>query len=280
MHLSVDSNLFKPFKMLKDSLIGVGIQGKHATLSFNIAVDVDEEHAIALALTKLTRTMSNIFANKYLHYEMDLCTDPIVLKGKAVWDSSLTMKSHPSIADDRWRAYTNHSSSDSRQTTFFTCPRCEHVEPCYLGAFQRVDLDRTQLCMSCKKYSPVHHWKCECGNLWRNCYQHRWCGKPAGVPLPSKHKHSSNTGPPLNMGSLRVPKRRKIIPILSFEDLLAQDIYRATLKRKERDSERVLELGVIPATTQIKSSFLTADLKRRFQIAYKGDSDPSERAVA
>ena len=85
-----------------------------------------------------------------------------------------------------------------------------------------------------------------------------------------------------SLARAQVIQRREVLVwmVTSLEDLLAHDIYRATLKRKERDSERVLELGVIPATTQIKSSFLTADLKRRFQIAYKGDSVPSERALA
>ena len=175
-----------------------------------------------------------------------------------------------SQTSESWRSYTHYPNTDSQQATFFICPRCKHVEPCYLGGFQRVDLDKTQICISCKKYSPVHHWKCECGSLWHNCYQHRWCGRPAASAPPSKQTARRSS---YCVGDLPVPKRRKVIPTLSFEELLAQDIDRADLKRKERSSERILELGVIPITTQINPSFLTAGLKRRFvDIIYAGDT--------
>ena len=94
---------------------------------------------------------------------------------------------------------------------------------------------------------------------------------------------SSTYGTSYSVGDLPVPKRRKVIPTLSFEELLAQDIERADLKRKERSSERMLELGVIPITTQINPSFLAAGLKRRLvdniSCANMQDSVLSEAAL-
>ena len=50
---SDDAQLFRPAKAQIDTLKGVGIQGKHATLSLNIAVTPKERVDIAHALVRL-----------------------------------------------------------------------------------------------------------------------------------------------------------------------------------------------------------------------------------
>ena len=62
-------------------LRGVGILGTHTSLSFNITVTDSEQKAIAKALTKLNRTISNTNAEEFLQGARKLQPHDIKMNG-------------------------------------------------------------------------------------------------------------------------------------------------------------------------------------------------------
>ena len=60
-----DACLLRPRKGHNDALKGVGVLGKHASLSCNIATETTEQAAIHKALVKLNRQISNKKVEEY-----------------------------------------------------------------------------------------------------------------------------------------------------------------------------------------------------------------------
>ena len=100
---SEDAKMLKPASAIKDALLGVGIQGKHATLAFNASLSLDEQQLLAQAMVRLSRTVAFKQAQEYVNNIKDLVPYPLKLKGKAGWDSTITQKTHSDTTQATWK---------------------------------------------------------------------------------------------------------------------------------------------------------------------------------
>ena len=98
-------------------------------------------------------------------------------RGKSSWDSTIdclkTDSSQTSTGSQTWRRGDSQGEPDGA-LTHLQCPSCLHVEYSSCKAFQIYDLDLKQKCNACEVQSVVKLWKCECGEFWHNCPQHRY----------------------------------------------------------------------------------------------------------
>ena len=67
--LDDDDTCFKPFKLLKDGLLGVGIRGNHASIRANFHVTAQEQEQIAMALVHLSRTITKANCNEFVSHK-------------------------------------------------------------------------------------------------------------------------------------------------------------------------------------------------------------------
>jgi hypothetical protein len=189
-----DAHLFNPSKPVIDSLIGVGITGKHTTLNMGVEVNDQEATNIAINLIKLSRTINQKDVIGYINNTKNLIPHELKLKGKTGWDSAIkTLNPINKEVEAKWDTTTQPSTDEGNtSTTFYTCPRCKNTEPSTCTKFQQIDLDIQQKCMSCKKVSPVKSWNCQCGIRWYNCSMHMRCNNITihnpSMPLSAKCK--------------------------------------------------------------------------------------------
>ena len=184
-----DAKLFKPTKGKPDNLKGCGILGRMPTLSFNVYMNEDEQRAVALALSKLIRTASLKKHNDFLNGHVNLIMNPLKLKGKAGWDSSLPTLSNCCLEDTQWaHTFKEGSIKPELSAMFYHCPKCDKVESSQRGVFQRVDLDFKHRCGFCCKSTAVKSWTCQCGSQWHTCPEHRggYLLMPEGEPITAK----------------------------------------------------------------------------------------------
>jgi len=255
-------NKFKPGKAQKNGLIGVGILGKHAAIIANFAVSDLEQKHIAIALIHLSRSMSRKNSLEFVNLERKIIPIALKLKGKSNWDSTITTNAEPSTGEAKWKKNDSRISADSN-LAFFQCPRCPHVEYSSCKAFQIYDLDLKQKCNACEVQSVVKLWKCECGEFWHNCPQHRYrtCQKNNPIMQRETKRQISKTA-----SSQTNAKKIRLIGPASYEALLAEDAVTAKRKRDEDDEcsiEPCIILG-IPKIKSIKVSSLGPILKKRF----------------
>ena len=82
MHEEGDVDLFKPSKPKIDGLEGVGIQGKHAAVNFNVATSDEGREAIACALVRLLRTTNETKVQDFIEGHQQIIIKPIKMTGK------------------------------------------------------------------------------------------------------------------------------------------------------------------------------------------------------
>ena len=102
---STDACLFRPSPPMMDALIGVGITGKHATLNLNVALNQQEQDAIAQWLTKITRTISNKFTKEYILGDRNLVPNQLKLNGKVSWDCTIPILTHEISIKKGWEVH-------------------------------------------------------------------------------------------------------------------------------------------------------------------------------
>ena len=122
--------MLKLAKQHNDVLIGVGIQGKHNCLAFNVYTTGDEQKEIARALTTLNRSITKTHLKEYIEGRRGIVPHPLNLNGKTGWDSSLPILNNERRLDCR---YDNNQLTDVdpvEEVAFFKCPRpsCSKVE--------------------------------------------------------------------------------------------------------------------------------------------------------
>ena len=177
-----DAKLFSPGYSKMNSLKGVGISGKHATLSFNVCISDKEKDTIAACLVRLIRTICNKETNKYLAGETKLLVNELVLKGKVGWDSTIPIMTKTQSENSCWTTPTGDEDHTSiGNTAFYVCPLCKKVEPSSNSSFNYNDLDLNINCGRCKNKSGIKLWICSCETRWQTCQVHRYCTAPVNM---------------------------------------------------------------------------------------------------
>ena len=170
-----DAYLFKPSKGRIDALKGVGILGKHASLSCNIVTDDAEKMAIHKALTKLNRQISNTKTHEYLQGTRKLIPHVIKMNGKTGWDSSLPIITNEHESGDKWDQYNLIPKKSEETIVYYACPKpdCLMKEPSSAVAFRPDDLNNMLKCRQCHKATFARNWECGCCIPWFTCGTHQ-----------------------------------------------------------------------------------------------------------
>ena len=184
---------------------------------------------------------------------------PLILKGRAGWDSKLTPKTKPtpSCGEDRSEPRVRDATcrDDAKQAplpTWYTCPACNAPRLSNSIIFQLRDLDNPVFCRSCKVSSKVGRWRCKCQLSWHLCTQHIFrCNH--------NDANSNRKQPPKQQN-----RGTKRIAFQSFDQLQAFDDKRAAKERRRNitksSSCRTLAHNILPP----QSNILSQRLKERF----------------
>ena len=261
-HHSGNSGLFKPAKAKKDGLSGVGILGKHPTLSVNVYVSEQEAKEIAQALVQLSRTISKSSAQEYINQQRNVIPTELKLNGKSSWDTTLPINASAEQGKEDWKA-TGPQNDPNGTVAFFRCPNCAHVESCWCKPFQYTDLDNKIKCNGCQTHTKVAVWKCICDRFWHRCPLHREsaaCRNLACTKLKTSKQISGDAD------SCKKAKLATQVGPDSHEWLLAEDVAKEKRKRAivdDWDTQPTITLGY-PSNSKLNPAFLGPSLKRRF----------------
>ena len=154
---------------------GVGIQGKHAAVNFNVAISDEGREAIACALVRLLRTINKTKLQNFIKGHQQIIIKPIKIKGKVGWDSTIPILTKFDQHDEEVPCPSDLQLKRvalGNNTAFFKCPTCSSPESSATKSFQFYDLDTKQKCFSCGKSNAVKIWKCECDIRWHICRKH------------------------------------------------------------------------------------------------------------
>jgi len=265
--LEEDSNLFKPHRIQKDVLVGVGIQGNHAAVSCNIHTTQEERKAIAEALLMLSRSINKKTCDLYLLTHEYIIPKELKLNGKASWEATIDRLQRGIVEEspqNRTWDVTELPITGSDELSFYRCPTCPHVESSQCSSFQTSDLDRKQKCNACRKMSSVRLWKCDCKKHWHNCARHRAMHGASASQHELKSKPVCTTAVSRTEG--HVAKRSRTLALMTPDQILEEDMARAKRKRDDSDElgmEPTFFLGK-PRIRTIRVASLPPSLKRRF----------------
>ena len=191
-------SLLKPHNHTLNTLKGVGLEGKHASPSFNVYISEKEQHAIGKEILQLTRTLSGVKINQVLQGERKLKPIQLKLNGKAAWDNSIQIhanhtvllsspsgsSSSTSIVDTVCYPTSTHLNRYAEGLpSFLECPTCRKLEHNTQPKFQTYDLDVKTKCFHCGSQIRVMDWKCTCNVKWYKCNLH---AKIANEPLDKR----------------------------------------------------------------------------------------------
>ena len=269
----VDGRLFQADCAKLNALKGVGILGKHPTLSFNAYINDIERETIAIALSTLVRGGSMEKHKQYVKGNINLIPHELKLKGKAAWDSNLPIKATRSTSGGKWADLFKEERFQPPPTAVFhSCPECGGLESSLRARFQRNDLDVKLKCGFCLKAFPLKRWLCECAQPWHACETHAGCFKPrddasSGGQLLNGHLSEPARG---SGNEARVRTRRLTTP----ESILADDSRRAkaqkVFKKGEKRKADVI-LGDVPVALK-RPTLLGPILNERFNGASSSSS--------
>ncbi len=244
-----------------DGLKGVGLLGKHAAVSFNVAISDSQQEAIAVELVRLGRRISRKDANNFTMINKGLKPCKLSIKGKVGWDSDICQIANLSDVNVVSELEVGQPPcTDMRCLAFYSCPHCSKVEPSTNTAFQRIELDRKVRCTHCYHYQPVKLWNCECNVKWHLCQVHAAPNTCVAMVTAPMGQTSCNKG--------ILSQKRKLSPAstMTFDEMLAADHNRDRTKKLRANKEpgdRIISLGDWKHTT-LRSSFLSPALRTRF----------------
>ena len=159
-HKLFNTNSSKP-----GNLMGVGINGKHPQLGFNVAISEQGREAIATALIGAARKISKKDINNFKEGKRTILTKELQMKGKVAWDTAIQSIIHQSSFKDNLPecSYINEQrKAQDSEVTFVRCPKCLALEASNCRSFQHNDLDTQQRCIECGKLGAVMDWLCNC----------------------------------------------------------------------------------------------------------------------
>jgi len=228
---------FKPGIATLHALQGVGITGKHPTLSFNVAINDDERTAVAIALSTLVRGGALNKHEQYVKGMVNLLPHELKLKGKAAWDSNLPVLATIHMSGEKWAdRFKEESYSPSPTAMMHSCPECGGLESSLRAKFQRRDLDEKLKCGFCLKTTAVKKWLCNCAKPWHACNDHahglqpKWLRQSEGQLLNGHLSDSVSDPKPMPKASNR--------RLRATEDILADDHRRAKAQRASKGGEK------------------------------------------
>ena len=253
-----DGKLFAAAKMRADALKGVGLLGNQAGPKINVAISEEEKKLIAAALTQPPRSINGVKLDEFLEGERLLSTNPLSLRGKVGWDTSLESPNRvkPKL---RWKTQTDADMITELQTTeFYTCPKCNNVEPSDCVKFSFKNLDQKQKCNTCRRQVTVKDWNCRCGVRWYLCPEH---GRNQPPQLKRKRPTTATSQDHPNPNR---PKRLRSIDDLYEEDLRRRTGVRVDKRQRLDDREQEdVSLGE-PVVSHPRTSLLSPALRQRY----------------
>ena len=148
----------------------------------------------------------------------------------------------------------------NNNTSFYTCPRCDKVEPSTCKAFQLTDLDIKHACFACRKHTAVKLWKCKCGTKWHACKIHRQHAISVTPEDTTKYNES------LCQSDESFIKRRRTTPNYkhTYDDILTDDIRRDNKRRRKSLKVVDITLGNV-LHKRIHANLLGPILTKRFR---------------
>ena len=171
--LMLANNFLKPSKPVKDDLVGVGIQGKSACLSFAVYVSQEEAKEIEYALHKLNHACSDKKWESLCKGNDSIKPRPIRLRGKTQWDDDLPQLQGPSFQTNDWEGIGKLCSDKPTNCCFFQCPKCLKYDTPKVIGINDQNLDQKIRCKHCKKSIACLDWLCPCSDRWFLCDTHR-----------------------------------------------------------------------------------------------------------
>ena len=259
-----EAKIFKPAKQQADLLRGVGILGKHACLSFNIVVTESEQSAMAKALIRVNRTISDKHIVEYMQGARKLAPHDIKMNGKTGWDSSLPIVNDESTYSNRWEPFAIGKEPPRKTIVFYVCPNavCSKREPSSAKGFQPYDFDKLQKCQHCRKTTAARKWLCECKVPWFTCEAHRSYHCYDKVCLQKNHKEEPSVANTCLRSKML--KRRRIN--MEHEEIVAQEGKRAKLmKLREAEGCRKKDIELEDAPHPKVPRILGPILQQRFR---------------
>ena len=224
------AQLFAPGKASQDSLIGIGLMGKHEGPSFNIYISNDIKHQIAEKLVLLGHTIGQTKASDFLKGNKRLEPVKLNTKGKVGWDSAFPatrLQNNPTT----WETdYADKDVEIPPETTFFLCPKCKICKASATGGFNRYKLDINIKCKMCSKSTTCALWKCKCGDVWYRCPRHSAYQSPGDKATKHKAHHIDTTIQDSIIDNNPANKKPRL-GCPDPHDLLVQDMQRAEAKR-------------------------------------------------
>ena len=234
-----DLNLLNQSKAMPGNLKGVGINGKHPTLGFNVALSEQGQTALATALIKLTRIIKKKDVKSFQEGSLKIQLRDLKMRGKVAWDEELPIQAKPKRQEEE---HTNHEiikakrSAHGRCTAFFKCPLCLAPETSDCKSFQYEDLDYQHQCIECGKKRHVKEWLCECDNNWHLCRLHRYAR--CHVDLSQKQKQATKD----QTQAAEQPKGKRIkIKLTSAEKGTVAEIKRTKAEKRLRSQDEMTE---------------------------------------
>ena len=184
----------------------------------------------------------------------------VPFKGKAacIVDTKYTKGFH---TFDRAVSDSENTNDPPKVVAFYTCPKCERVEPSSNNSFQLTDLDKKVKCKSCKHKSVAKRWTCQCKRKWHLCDTHSKA--LGGVDHAAPRALCKNQHPHINKCCKRKnpPKQAQ-----SFESMCQEDAEHQARKVRMlqgmADSDTIV-LGV-PLKQELKPGMLSPKLRLRF----------------
>ena len=255
-----DAHLFKPRKGQIDALKGVGILGKHASLSCNVVTDTAEQAALQKALVKLNRQISNKKVDEYLKGTRKLTPHAIKMNGKTGWDSSLPIIKNETESGDRWEQHNLLLKPPEETIVFYVCPSadCLMMEPSSAEAFRHNDLDKKLKCRQCHKTTNARNWSCGCNVPWFACDTHQTFHCCAKVTEQKSQREPKATD--LLRPNMLKRKRNK-----GHEELVADENKRARLNKQRTKGSRSEDVILIDMPRPKVPRLLGPILHQRFQ---------------
>ncbi len=242
--------------------MGVGLQGCHAALSFNIDVPHAFQVKIAALLIALGRKCSKAKRVDIINGTSNMLPVTLSLKGKAGWDSNLSQGTYsPDESDGHVAEVLKGDEAVSMhdkhgvQMFIIRCPACNKDSPSHSYKLQRKDLDVKIKCIECSRCHPLRNWKCNCGVHWHVCSKH--VSEEAVYPQTAASRPRTIA---------RKASSKKRLYNASFEQILDDDLSKEAKRARLRclkDDDQVISFDALPAVGNLRASMLSPKLRER-----------------
>jgi hypothetical protein len=244
-----ESDLFKPSKVMWPNLNGVGLEGKHPAVCFNIALEPQVKDHLAKKLLLVGAFHKSADVEAFIKGEKAFKPRPYTLRGKQIWDAKI-----PTAIVHEGTTHMEPAPGASPtkvEMHLARCPKCQQQNPTDRLRFSKQDLDTKITCRACTKPSPARSWKCSCEVIWHTCTTH--------VPRPLQVKHKAVIP--------KVSASRSGYSASSHLKVLDDELHRESKHAKRQDvlgDEDIIILESVHSVGTIRESMLPVSLRDKF----------------